>query len=471
MKVLFVDPPFGGEDIGGKRRYFANVANIIPALGVAYLAAIAEGDGHEARILDCARGLGWDAVRDAGRDFMPDVVAVTATTPAYHNAVESARILREIVPKAVFLIGGPHPTAMPDEVGREPMFDFLVLGEGERTFAEILRHIEGKGPTRPDEICGLAFRREGDLVFTEPRGRIDDLDALPFPARHLLPPLQAYRPTAASCRRLPLAHIMTSRGCPSKCKFCDRMIFGEVYRCRSAANVLAEVEEVVSRYGAREIRFFDDTFTLHRKRVEDICDGLRRRRPKLPWTCLTRVDVVTPDMLRMMREAGCWQVLFGLESGDDRVLKTLGKRNTVEQNRKAVLWAREAGLRVRADFIVGTPAETPETLRNTLDFAKELPLDFAHFNKFIPFPGTEFYRRLIERGYEFDFSKGASVLDHDGLLFVPPAVPAAEYRRFLDEAFRAFYLRPGYLLRRLAGMRTFTELRLNVQGAFSILGM
>jgi anaerobic magnesium-protoporphyrin IX monomethyl ester cyclase len=441
---------------------------VIPALGLAYLAAVAEAEGHDVRILDCARGLGWDAIGQEGRGFMPDVVGMTATTPTFANAVKAARLLRDILPRAAFVVGGPHPTAMPEHAACAEAFDFLVLGEGEITFIELLRHLEGKGPTRPDDIAGLAFSRNGDVVITAPRPRIENLDRIPFPARHLLPPLKEYRPTPASYRKLPLAHVMTSRGCPSRCNFCDRAIFGEKYRARSAENVLAEVEEVVGRHRAKEIRFFDDTFTLNRKRLTTICEGMKKLRPRVPWTCLTKVTAVDPDMLRMMRDAGCWQVLYGLESGDNRVLATLGKKTTVEKNRQAVLWARQTGIRVRADFIVGTPHETMETLRNTVNFAKSLPLDFAHFNKFVPFPGTEFYRQLVQQGYKFDFSGSTSTLNHDALVYVPPTIDPEEYRVFLDRAYKEFYLRPRYILRRVVGLRTFTEFWGQVRGFFAI---
>jgi radical SAM superfamily enzyme YgiQ (UPF0313 family) len=445
--------------------------NVIPALGLGYLAAVAEREGHEVRILDCARGLGWEAIAEEGLSFKPDVVGVTATTPTFKNAVKAARMLREILPGAAYVVGGPHPTSVPENAAAAGVFDYLVIGEGELTFAELLRYLEGKGPERAEDIAGLAFRRNGQVVRTAPRKRIEDLDSIPFPARHLLPPLRQYHPTPASYRKLPLAHIMTSRGCPSRCKFCDRSIFGEKYRTRSADNVLAEVEEVVSKYGAREVRFFDDAFTVNRKRVEEISRGLRQFRPRLPWTCLTKVSSVDPDLLQTMREAGCWQVLFGLESGDDRIMATLGKNTTVEECRRAVGWARQAGMRVRAAFILGTPAETTETLNKTLEFAKELPLDVAHFNKFVPFPGSEFYRELVKQGRRLDFSGSSSTLDHDALIYVPEAVGPEEYRDFLDRAHKEFYLRPSYVLRRLSGVRTFTELWGQVKGFLAIRSM
>ncbi len=467
MKVLLVDVPFGATDIGGQRQLFSGVENIIPSLGLAYLAAVAERDGHDVHILDCARGLPWEAISVEGRSFRPDVVGVSVTTPSFSNAVRTADILRRIIPGAAFVAGGSHPTAMPEETIESGRFDFLVLGEGETTFSALLAHLEGGGP-QPESIPGLVFEAGGKPCWTGPAPFVKDLDTIPYPARHLLPPLEAYEPCPASLRRLPLAHVMTSRGCPSRCNFCDRAVFGERYRERSVENVMGEIELLAGKYGAREIRFFDDTFTLNRRRLERLCRELRRFRPRLPWTCLTRVNAVDLDMLSMMKDAGCWQVLFGLESGDDAILKTLNKGNTAAQNRRAVQWARQAGLRVRADFLVGSPAETRETLERTLAFARELDLDFAHFNKFVPFPGTTFYEELSARGYQFDFEQ-SSTLDHNALVYVPEGLSAEEYQAFLDRSYRAFYLRPRYLFRRAMGMRTWTEWKVHLRGARAML--
>jgi radical SAM superfamily enzyme YgiQ (UPF0313 family) len=467
LRVLLVDPPFGAVDTGGEKERFAGVENAIPSLGLAYLAAVAEQAGHQVRIMDCTIANGWEEIRQIGKEFAPQVVGLTAKTPSFNNALRTVRLLKEVAPEAVLVVGGSHPTAMPEDAASPAVFDYLVLGEGEETFRELLDYLDGKGSS-PEEIAGLAFNRGDHLHFTQPRQPIKDLDTLPFPARHLLPPLTAYSPTAASYRQLPLVHVMTSRGCPSRCNFCDRAIFGERYRARSADNVLAEVDEVINLHGAREIRFFDDTFTINRKRLAAICEGMQKNHPRVPWTCLTKAEAVDLEMLKMMRRSGCWQVLYGLESGDDRVLDSLGKKNTVAMNRQAVKWAREAGLRVRADFIVGTPAETPESLQRTLNFAKELDIDFAHFNKFVPFPGTNFYRQLVAEGYQFDFSGSSSTLDHDALLYVPPAISVEEYQRFLDRSYKEFYLRPSYLLKRLLAMRSWTEFKGNFRGAFAI---
>jgi len=466
MKILLINVPFGIKDIGGNKKKFSGVENQIPSLGLAYLGAMSEQEGYDVRIIECCIGLDWKVIEAESKAFHPDVVGISATTPSFDNAIKTVQVLRKTIPKSIFVIGGSQPTAMPELTSIHDLFDFIVIGEGELTFIELLKHINGNGKII-DEIEGLAYKQGGKLHFTPPRKMITNLDSIPFPARHLLPPLKSYHPTPASFRKLPLAHIMTSRGCPSKCNFCDRSIFGESYRARSVQNVILEIEEVVSKYGAKEIRFFDDTFTINRKRLEGICTELKKFRPRIIWTCLTKVNCVDLDMLKMMKESGCWQVLFGLESGDDKILKTLGKKNTVKQNIKAVKWARKAGLKVRADFLVGSPFETLNSLNKTLKLAKELDIDYAHFNKFVPFPGTYFYQQLIKQGYSFDFSK-SSTLDHDSLIYIPPGVSEDYYRSFLDNAYKEFYFRPKYLIKKLLSIKTMTEFKANLKGAIAI---
>jgi anaerobic magnesium-protoporphyrin IX monomethyl ester cyclase len=346
-----------------------------------------------------------------------------------------------------------------------------VIGEGEITFLELVRQYEKNCLNNLDVVDGIVYRKNGQILKTRQREFIEDLDCLPFPARHLYPPLSAYRPTPASYRKLPQGILMTTRGCPSKCTFCDRAVFGSSYRERSADKVVEEIEELIYKFGAREIRFFDDTFTLNEKRVFAICNKLKERKIKIPWTCLTKVANVSKEMLKEMKKAGCWQVLFGLESGDERILKLLKKGNTIEQNKIAVRLAKEAGLSVRADFIVGTPGETLGSLKRTLDFAIKVKVDYAHFNKFVPYPGTELYEILKQQGYRFDFMDRFSIIDHSTIFFIPESMSKEEFREFLDYANKAFYLRPTYILKRLLSIRSLVELKGQINGFFAIYNL
>ncbi len=468
MNILLINPPFDPEESVGESRSVRFVLNITPPLGLAYLGAVLDRAGHRVRIVDYTARFPYPPLPELLEEFRPEMIGLTATTPSFEPARKLAGELHKLAPGTPIVLGGAHVTCTPGAALADGVFAAGVLGEGEETMVELAGRLrDGKSPDL-ETVQGIAFPEGGALRRTRPREFIADLDALPFPAYHLLPPLRYYHPTPASYRRLPVGILMTSRGCPFKCTFCDRSIFGNTTRFHGVERVLDEVEWMIKERGAREIRFFDDTFTLKKDRVREICAGFRQRKLNFPWTCLTAVKAVTPELLKEMKSAGCWQVLYGLESGDDRMLKLLGKGNTVEENRRAVRWAKEAGLEVRGDFIVGTPGETMESLERTLNFTLEAGLDYAHFNKFTPFPGTELYRRLEAEGYTFDFTHGCSILDHGALLFVPESLNRDDYRKWLDRAFKRFYLRPSHVLKRLLAVRTWTQLRGQVRGAFAI---
>lgn len=467
MRIALIDPAFEEEYAVGGSESIKKVLNVIPSLGLAYIGAVLEAADHEVRIYDCTIGLPYSELLNKLKGFIPEIVGITGTTPGSYGMLIVAKNIRKDFPGIPILVGGAHLNALPKETMENDCFDIGVLGEGEVTTVELISHMEAVGMKKLDRIAGIIYRDENEVRMTKPRALIKELDELPFPARHLLPPLSAYSPTPASLKKRPLGVMVTSRGCPSKCTFCDRAIFGSTYRMRSAQNVLDEVEVLIEKYGANEIRFFDDCMTLNKRRMFEICDEFENRKINIPWTCLTKVNAVTKEMLARMKEVGCWQVLYGLESGDERMLKLLKKGTTIEQNEKAVKWAKAVGLSVRGDFIVGTPGDSLESMEKTLEFAIKLNLDYAHFNKFVPLPGTELYRNLNNRGYQFDFRK-SSILDHSALLYVPDGIDEIAYRRFLDSAYKRFYLRPSYILKRLFQIRSLDQLKSQIDGFFAI---
>lgn len=471
MKICLVDPPLLPEDLAGETESMKLVVNVIPSLGLAYIASVLEKYGYEVKIIDCTLGISHSQLIELLKKEKPNVIGITGTTSTFVSMKKVAEDIKRYLPPTLVVVGGSHLSAASEYTMGFDCFDVGIIGEGEISFLELLRKIERSGLTDLDDIDGIVYRKNGEILRTRQREFIRDLDTLPYPARHLQPPLTAYRPTPASYKKLPLGVLITTRGCPSKCTFCDRAVFGNTYRERSADDVINEIEELIYKFGAREIRFFDDTFTLNEKRVFKICDKFKERKIKVHWTCLTKVTNVSKEMLKAMKEAGCWQVLYGLESGDERILKLLKKGNTVEQNERAVRLAKEVGLSVRADFIVGTPGETKESLKRTLDFAIKIKVDYAHFNKFVPYPGTELYERLTQQGYEFDFTKRCSIIDHSAILFVPESMSKEEFKEFLDYANRAFYLRPTYILKRLLSLRTWLELKGQIDGFFAIYNL
>ncbi len=466
MNTVLINPPFKEKHSVGSYRSMRYVLNIVPPLGLAYLASVLERNKLPVRIFDFTVENFDYAFRNLVSQS-PQLIGINASLANFGSAKALASKIRERLPGSILVIGGAYITAMPYEVMQEGVFDIGVIGEGEETFLELVKHIMQKGMSDLSLVKGIIFKEGGKWVINQRRGYLDDLDMIPYPARNLLPPLSRYSPTPASYKKLPLAVVITSRGCPHGCTFCDRSVFGNIYRKRSPENVLGEIEEVVNKYGAKEIRFFDDCFTMDKDRVYRICSGIRQKKIKVSWTCLTTVGSIDKDLLKEMKSSGCWQVLYGLESADEAMLKSLNKSATVEQNANAVRWAKEAGLSVRADFIIGTPGETEESLQKTLDFAIKMKIDYAHFNKFVPYPGTELYKMLKAKNYDFDFSKGASITDSH-FLYIPETLSKEKYTAFINYAHKKFYLRIGYILKRLFSIRNWGEFKGQAMGFLAV---
>jgi radical SAM superfamily enzyme YgiQ (UPF0313 family) len=470
MKIILVNPPVAEWGRISRNWHSRAELNIVPPLGIAYIAAMLEQEGLPVKLFDCTVDISHTRLIELIREETPDILGITSTTPTFLTAKEIAKAVHQISAKSIIVIGGPHVTALPEEVGLCDCFDIGIVGEGEITFLELVRHISESGLRHLEDVDGIAYRNGGRLILNKARSPIKNLDDLPFPARHLLPSLSRYLPTPVSYRRLPVATVITSRGCPMNCIFCDKGVFGSSFRARDPDNIIDEMEEAIKRFGAREICFYDDIFTLYKDRIFKFCRRLKERHLKILWTCLSSANCVSRELLIEMRKSGCWQIWFGLESGNERVLRGLKKGISVAENIQAVKWAKEAGLNVRATFAIGSPWETKESLKETLNFAKRLKLDYAHFIKYTPYPGSELYDMLTRKGYHFDFTKGYDVLNSEDILYVPNSLNRDELAGFLRRAKREFYLRLPYIFRRLISIRTWQELKAHIISFLSVRG-
>jgi anaerobic magnesium-protoporphyrin IX monomethyl ester cyclase len=304
------------------------------------------------------------------------------------KALELARTFRGTC--ELLVAGGPQPTA--DPKGFLDDFDVAVIGEGEQTIVELAEAFE-RGA---DLSCvnGIAYRagREGEIKFAPPRGFIQNLDYIPFPARESFDN-RAYMEYYSRNYGYTTTSIMTSRGCPFQCDFCSRPVFGNEFRTRSASNIVDEMRDVAG-LGYDRVWVADDCFTLNRNRLVDICEEIIRRRINLGWECLSRVDTVDDMVARIMKRAGCVRMFFGIESGNNRILSLMKKQITTQQAEKAVKAAKEAGIQVGAFFIVGYPGEDPKTVLDTVRFASSLPLDYLSFTMPYPIPGTPLHERV-----------------------------------------------------------------------------
>lgn len=449
MRVVLINPLVDKQALYGR---FRRLGECLPPLGLAYVAAVLEKAGHAVSILD-SNVLGLRDNETVARivAFHPTLIGLTATTLTYYRTRDLAAQLKIACPEVPIVFGGPHALGMESDILKDRCFDCVVSGEGEFTALDLVNSMDtGKAMTG---VVGLSYRdAEGVAVTNARREAIADLDSLPFPARHLLPPLALYRPKATAYRRLPATHIFTSRGCPYRCVFC-RTAFGRKVRFHSPEYVIAEIEHLKKDYGVRELKINDDTFTVDVVRVHAICDLILSRQLDVTWSCNVRANLVDRPLLQKMRAAGCWEVAVGLESGSDEILRTLKKGATVEQGVNACRLAAELGLIVRPSFIIGNPGETLSTIEQTIRLAASLPVHYPSFSLMTPFPGTELWEHAEEYG-SFDRSDFSKLSLSSRASFVPRGLDAETLERKQREAYQRVYLRPTMALRHIRQIRS-----------------
>jgi len=368
MKVAIVAPPYPLEECPA------------PPLGLTYVAAAFEAAGAEVRILDYIVSRYTPEKFRAELDgFRPDVLGAGSVTLNFPGAAEIVCAAKRHDPGIITMMGGPHVSFDAENVLRcYPGIDLIVIGEGEATIRELVPHLGNRARWRG--VSGIAFREDGRIVTTAPRGFIEELDELPLPARHLLP-LSRYQALG-----YPIS-IVTGRGCPYSCIFCvGRRMVGKKIRTRKAERVVDEIEDILS-YGLTRINVADDLFVSDGDKVRAVCGEISRRGLKFTWSAFARANTVDLETLKIMRETGCDSVSFGVESGNPEMLRRIRKGITLEMVRRAVDLCREAGLLCHTSFMVGLPGETAETLRQTGEFAGSLGALYGyHF--LAPFPGT-----------------------------------------------------------------------------------
>jgi len=414
---------------------------LLPSLGLTYLAAVLEQDGHQVKIIDCPPcNYSHENLKTELEGFGPDLIGIASQTPTIPSAFQSARVAKEACPNSKVIMGGPHATFADNLIlTEERTVDIVVRGEGEFTLLELAQ-------TRADErtlhnIAGLTYRNNGQIVQTSNRPYFENLDALPRPAYKYLP-MEKYRIYGKIF--LP---IMTSRGCPFQCSFCvASQMFGAKFRFRSPKNVVDELEWLKNEYGAEGISFNDDTLTLDKKRIMDICDEMIARKINLPWGCQTRVDTVSPEILAKMRKAGCNEVSFGVESGCQKILDAVHKKFELSQAEKAIKWAKKEGLFVAVSTIIGYPGETKESMQQTSDLMRRIEPDDAWICIATPYPGTELRALVEEKGWKMtnDWTKYNTMIP----IFENPSVPSEEYTKMRNEFYRKLYS-PKYVMRQI----------------------
>jgi radical SAM superfamily enzyme YgiQ (UPF0313 family) len=442
--LLLVNPPITLEERYGS---FASVGSQAPPLGLCYLAASARKQGYGVGIID-APALDMDINRtvDEIETSNAPLIGLTASTVSIFRASELAKAIKARGIQAPILIGGPHVSSLPQETLAEfSEFDIGVISEGEYTVPEIITCYRQKG--KIEDIAGLVYRRGSEILLSAPRENIADLDSLPYPAWDLLPSIpQYYKPSPHSYLKLPSTSLMSSRGCNGTCTFCARPFMGEKYRAHSAEYTVGMVDHLVKTYGIRDIMFYDDNFLLDKKRVIKICESLLKKDYKISWSCLARPEITSDELFDLIKQAGCWQIAFGIESADQGILDTIKKKATVERIAEVIHKTNQAGIHSRGYFMIGCPGETEETIDKTTHFIQESGLKDFHVTFCTPMPGAELFGTAHKYG---EFSHDWKKLGFWDPVFIPKGMTKEQLIEHHRRMYRKFYLRPSIFLRYL----------------------
>lgn len=435
MKVLFVHP-HGSNFMPGVQD-ITTIFNVMPPLGIMSIAAWLERHGIEAGIIDCyATPMGVDEAADEIICRRPDAVGFSTTTSAFHEGYRIASAIKKRDPGIVTVFGGAHPCTMGARLLDDfPAIDYLVIGEGEQTMLELAR----AGFKGVESVPGVAFRRDGAGVLTGQREPIADLDDLPFPAYHLLPGFpKGYTLPLFSFPTAPNTSIISSRGCPYACSYCDRSVFSRGFRFNSPEYIIEHVAMLNRDYGIRHVFFYDDLFTFDRERVAKFCDLKAKNGLKVTYNCIARLEHVDEELLALLKGSGCWQVNFGIESGDPEVLRKHRKLYGLDEVGRKLHMVRKAGMRVKGLFMVGLPGEDEAAIRRTIDYALSLPLEEINVTKFTPFPGAPLYAAIREQG---EFDETWELMNCMNFVFVPAGMTRERLEELYDEFIRRFYRR------------------------------
>jgi radical SAM superfamily enzyme YgiQ (UPF0313 family) len=437
-RIVFITPPY--DRIAPGYEFVKNVTNQAPSLGLLHLAAEVRLYNYEPSIIESdIHNLSVDDVVAKVVAARPEYVGITLFTVGVWSAAEISRKIKAILPATIIIVGGPHISSMAKEtMVKFKEFDVAIEGEGEEALVRLLEALQaGRGLK---SVPGAVYLEGNEIRSNKALPIARDLDHLPMPAWDLLPDFpNAYPAAVYDFPRLPVATIAASRGCPFHCKFCDTSTFGAQVRAYSPERVFEMIQHLQSKYGVRHILFVDDLFLASKPRTRKLCELILSTGTKITWSCTARVDTVKPDILDIMRQAGCWEISFGLESGSNEVLQRMDKAADIERSEQAIRWTAAAGIRTKGLFILGYPGETVETIRVTKEFIRRIPMTIMNLTKFTPYPGSPIYRDLYGTNIRDDHWKKMNGMN---FLFAPEGMSFEELDRHYLDILVSFYRRP-----------------------------
>lgn len=442
MKVLLLDPPW--EALYGRYKPAAKVGVLYPPLGLCYLTTYLKKDGHEVILIDCeAEGYSIENIIKKIKEFHPEVIGIRCVSPEWKVIGKITKEIRKLNNNIHIILGGPHITNVRGEAFKGVDFDFGVCGESEMLIGPLINSLNNSGvwPSIPN----LMWKENGVIRENDPPSTIEDIDIIEFPDRNALNN-KNYLWSVPKRGILSFTTILTSRGCPFHCTFCSQdKMFGRRVRFRTAKNSVDEIELFYNENKIDHFIFIDDTLTINKERVYDICEDIKKRNLNVTWEGWTHASTVDKDILKAMKDAGLVRLSFGIESGNPVVLKTLKKGTTLEQIRNAYQWAKEAGLETRGSVMFGLPGETKQTVRDTLNFVKSIKgLDQAYFNIAMPYPGTEMRSQALngDMGVSLLTNEYADLRRHGNVVMKVNDLDPDYLIQFQRKAWKEFYLSP-----------------------------
>ncbi|KPA09288.1 Radical SAM domain protein [Candidatus Magnetomorum sp. HK-1] len=471
MKILLIYPPIENEISHISLKNVDKQRGFLPPLGLLYIASyLKKNKDFHVKVIDCnIDKLTHQNIDQVIKEEKPDIVGVSAMTHFLIDAYKVMTTVKQISKKIITVIGGPHSSIYPITSIHHPDVDYAIKGEGEEVFFQLMSAIkEGLPEDKISSISGLASKfllekglKDEDIQLV----RIKNLDSIPFPDRTMLP-YDRYSSILSGSNNI--TTMITSRGCPFKCIFCDRM--GKTFRSASPEYVLDEIESILS-LGIKEIFIHDDTFTVNKKRVIKICQSIIDRKLKFKWDARARVDCVDYDLLLLMKRAGCNRVSFGVETGNADVLKNLRKGISIEQVEKVFKYCKELKLNVLADFMIGSPGETMTQINDSIKFFKKIKPNYVQFSIVCPYPDTDLYRLALSKGIITTDVWKKFAMNPD-INFTPPVWDEFFSRNELEiiakKMYRKFYFSPGFILNEIKKLKSLKELKTKIKAGFSL---
>ncbi|HSA07742.1 MAG TPA: radical SAM protein [Candidatus Gastranaerophilales bacterium] len=457
-RILLFYPPIGlyqrGEDRCQANMEGSASGSVRACNDLGYMASVARKLGFEPKLMDYpAESMRWDNYINDIKQFKPDFIVMSITTATIEKDMEAFKIAKELLPEVISIAKGAHfYSCKPEELNKNiyNVMDYAISGEAEFIIADLLKALLEKQPV--NEVKGIFYRNQNNIVKTRDYEYVENLDDLPFPARDLMNNKLYQRPDSGK----PMATISVSRGCPFPCFYClTPIVSGKKLRKRTSQNIVDELQECVEKHGIKDFFFKADTFTVDRNWVIEVCREITRRNLKISWGTSARVKPLDEEMLKIMKQAGCWLMALGIESANDETLKEIKKGATKQDAVNAVKMIHKAGIKIYGYYMIGFPWETRQHIEETIKFAKQLNCEFIEFHIAVPFEGTEYYNRI--KGTKF---LEAQAIGHDS--YLNPAIrtdflTSEEILELKNRALKEICLSPAYILQSLKNIKSLKE--------------